>query len=272
MPIMGKGAGRRDGTSATGGVVHRIVTMHVTAGIGAGPPHVQQKALSSGVGGTSSGAGRTASGGLWAGGGRGLTVGATGGINGAGGRAWDGAGVATAAGGTWGNRDGECDGDRAQSSGVVVGSWEASVEGDRAAVVATNEGGSRDIAEVGQGSDAGDDRAIMMGTGCGVGGTSVGDEADSAGSNSGDAGSGESALASTGSGPTGEGIGDGRTSLGGRLGAANIGCGGSAGSWQSDEAGDRRGAGAGTCGGQAWTRDRGAAAAVGTVGEGNAGG
>ena len=74
MPIMGEGAGRRDGTSATGGVVHRIVTMHVTAGIGAGPPRVQQKALSSGIGGTSSGAGGTASSGSWAGGGRGETV------------------------------------------------------------------------------------------------------------------------------------------------------------------------------------------------------
>ena len=70
-------------------------------------------------------------------------MGATGGI---------GVSVATAAGGARGNGDGECDGNRAQSSGVVVGGWEASMEGDRAAVVATNKGGSCNIADAGQSS------------------------------------------------------------------------------------------------------------------------
>ena len=39
--------------------------------------------------------------------------------------------MAKAAGGAQGNGDSECDGDRAQSSGVVIGRWEASADGGR---------------------------------------------------------------------------------------------------------------------------------------------
>ena len=156
MPIMGEGAGRRDGMSAVGGIVHRIVTMHVTAGIGAGPPRVQQKALLLGVGGASSGAGGTASSGSWAGSGRGLMVGATGGINGAGGRAWDGVSMATAAGRARGNGDSECDGDRASSLGGIGGAADMTIGKGTCGMEAAGGVLTGDISRV-QGSDAGGD-------------------------------------------------------------------------------------------------------------------
>ena len=73
----------------------------VTTGVAAGPSRGRRRALSSGCGCSSSGAGSMGSSGSWAGGTRGLTVGATGGINGAGGQGWSGAGAVTAADRTW---------------------------------------------------------------------------------------------------------------------------------------------------------------------------
>ena len=75
-----------------------------------------------------------------------------------------------------------------------------------------------------------------------------------------DAGDRGPAVTSVGCKLTGEGIGDSWTLSGGGHEAATTSCGGPASSWQSDEVGDRRGAAAGTCGGEAW------------AGEGNIGG
>ena len=110
---------------------NETVAIPMTIGIGIDPSFGKRSIVSSASINGSSGAGSMGSSRLWAGSTRGLTVGATGGINGAGGRGWNGASVATAASGVQGNGDGECNGDRAQSSGVVVGSWEASADGSR---------------------------------------------------------------------------------------------------------------------------------------------
>ena len=65
------------------------------------------------------------------GGGKGRMTGAAGNICWAAGLGDFKAGVTTATGGGQGNRDGERDSDRARSSGVVVGSWEASANGSK---------------------------------------------------------------------------------------------------------------------------------------------
>jgi hypothetical protein len=112
--------------------------------------------------------------------------------------------------------------------------------------------------------------------GSGIGGTGIGDgrtgAVDTGRKDSGDVGTASDAgdrgpaVTSVGCKLTGEGIGDSWALSGGGHEAANTGCsgstsgGGSASSWQSDEAGDRRGAAAGTCGGKAWAGDREAAA------------
>ena len=126
-----------------------------------------------------------------------------------------------------------------------------------------------------------------MGLGCRTGGTGIGDggtgAVDTGGKDSGDVGTTSDAgdrgpaMTSLGCKLTGEDIGDSRTLSGGGHEVANTGCSSSAGSGQSDEAGERRGAAAGTCGGQVWTSDRGAVGAwgawqtgaVGMGGDGN---
>ena len=197
--------------------MHRIVTMHVTAGIGAGPPRVQQKALSSGVGGTSSGAGGTASGGSWAGGGRGRAseagdnsaAGMAGTMSAGGGRC-KGNGASSSKGGLAGAtirangaaENSEHDSGRTWGSGMVVGSWGASVDGSKGdASDGTSDGDSVKMGACkgfGAGADgvegkceaaAGDERAAMARAGwqaVGTGGTGVGDRADSVGGKSGE--------------------------------------------------------------------------------------